>query len=346
MGSRPVNALTLDEIHARENIHPMNEPSDRASDDLGAFNKLVAVLQSSGDIRNEKGSPPSSSSVERPPRQQNQLVHPQPTRAPPHTTAPTALTPGEERRVSPQSESSNTSFGFLLEKELGFDDESSPVKEQPIPAPAPMLAPYQRPTPAPPLQREYPPRPPPPPQANVMGRGEPPGPSQPSMSRLEAIAGMLEKLDRSHLQTASYSDVPTHPSPIPPPAPNMMTNKIRHEQQQQQQLAMLMERERETQRNWRYPEPFMDPSRPSPPVELLRSMPPPPRQLPGVGGRIAGPPSSSRPSSNHWAIEIERRRVFELRQMRERERMFQQQQQQQQHIMSPSAQAKVCMLCV
>ena len=56
MSSRPVNALTLDEIHARENIHttPAEDLTSKpSSDDLGAFNKLVAGLQSSGALHNE-----------------------------------------------------------------------------------------------------------------------------------------------------------------------------------------------------------------------------------------------------------------------------------------------------
>ena len=56
MSSRPVNALTLDEIHARENIHttPAEDLTSKpSSDDLGAFNKLVAGLQSSGALHSE-----------------------------------------------------------------------------------------------------------------------------------------------------------------------------------------------------------------------------------------------------------------------------------------------------
>ena len=46
----PVNALTLDEIHARENIQPTpsQEPSSVSSGEggMGAFNKLLAAMQS------------------------------------------------------------------------------------------------------------------------------------------------------------------------------------------------------------------------------------------------------------------------------------------------------------
>ena len=48
LSSRPANALTLDEIQARENIEPQRQTHVR--DDQTAFNKLVAVLQFSGAI--------------------------------------------------------------------------------------------------------------------------------------------------------------------------------------------------------------------------------------------------------------------------------------------------------
>ncbi len=54
MSNRPVNALTLEEIHARENIQTtptLPTPSVSSIEDLGAFNKLVAVLQSSGELK-------------------------------------------------------------------------------------------------------------------------------------------------------------------------------------------------------------------------------------------------------------------------------------------------------
>lgn len=51
----PANALTLDEIHAREDIHPSptQAPLDRASTGEGmeAFNKLLAVLESKQSVR-------------------------------------------------------------------------------------------------------------------------------------------------------------------------------------------------------------------------------------------------------------------------------------------------------
>lgn len=56
MSSRPVNALTLEEIHARENIQTtptLPTPSVSSSEELGAFNKLVAGLQSSGALHKE-----------------------------------------------------------------------------------------------------------------------------------------------------------------------------------------------------------------------------------------------------------------------------------------------------
>ena len=56
MSSRPVNALTLDEIQARENIQttPAKDmPTKPTIEDLGAFNKLVAGLQSSGALHKE-----------------------------------------------------------------------------------------------------------------------------------------------------------------------------------------------------------------------------------------------------------------------------------------------------
>ena len=51
----PANALTLDEIHAREDIHPTSTqpPQDRTSTGEGmeAFNKLLAVLESKQSVR-------------------------------------------------------------------------------------------------------------------------------------------------------------------------------------------------------------------------------------------------------------------------------------------------------
>ena len=52
----PVNALTLEEVHKRENIaQSPRSPSSSHSDaaDQSAFNRLVAVLQSSGAIHDE-----------------------------------------------------------------------------------------------------------------------------------------------------------------------------------------------------------------------------------------------------------------------------------------------------
>ncbi len=56
MSNRPVNALTLDEIHARENIQTtptLPTPNKPSIADLGAFNKLVAGLQFSGALHKE-----------------------------------------------------------------------------------------------------------------------------------------------------------------------------------------------------------------------------------------------------------------------------------------------------
>ena len=52
MGSRPANALTLEEIQARENIQ--SSQPQVTDHDQSAFNKLVAVLQSSGAIHEQK----------------------------------------------------------------------------------------------------------------------------------------------------------------------------------------------------------------------------------------------------------------------------------------------------
>ena len=50
-GSVPVNALTLDEVHARENIHPSTSQDPVATGSSGqgmaAFNKLIAAMESS-----------------------------------------------------------------------------------------------------------------------------------------------------------------------------------------------------------------------------------------------------------------------------------------------------------
>ena len=54
-GGHPANALTLDEVHERENIsHAHHSPlSHSETADQSAFNRLVAVLQSSGAIQDE-----------------------------------------------------------------------------------------------------------------------------------------------------------------------------------------------------------------------------------------------------------------------------------------------------
>jgi len=61
VSSRPVNALTLDEIHARENIPatPTEVVHNKspAGGDLGAFNKLVAGLQSTGALSKDSNQP-------------------------------------------------------------------------------------------------------------------------------------------------------------------------------------------------------------------------------------------------------------------------------------------------
>lgn len=60
VSSRPVNALTLDEIHARENIEtsPIVPITKSGGEDLGAFNKLVAGLQSSGALNKDNTEQP------------------------------------------------------------------------------------------------------------------------------------------------------------------------------------------------------------------------------------------------------------------------------------------------
>ena len=54
-GGHPANALTLEEVHERENIaHTSRTPSSyHEAADQSAFNRLVAVLQSSGAIQDE-----------------------------------------------------------------------------------------------------------------------------------------------------------------------------------------------------------------------------------------------------------------------------------------------------
>lgn len=64
MGSRPANALTLDEVHARENIQ--TGPQHHRDGDQSAFNKLVAQLKSRPAQTSQESSPldlPSSSSA-------------------------------------------------------------------------------------------------------------------------------------------------------------------------------------------------------------------------------------------------------------------------------------------
>lgn len=50
----PANALTLDEVHARENIQPAISKSSMDGPSMGegmeAFNKLLAVLESKQNV--------------------------------------------------------------------------------------------------------------------------------------------------------------------------------------------------------------------------------------------------------------------------------------------------------
>ncbi|CAI8015151.1 hypothetical protein GBAR_LOCUS9434 [Geodia barretti] len=68
-GGHPANALTLDEVHERENIsHAPHSPlSYSETADQSAFNRLVAVLQSSGAIQDEPPQPPLPHKLPRPP---------------------------------------------------------------------------------------------------------------------------------------------------------------------------------------------------------------------------------------------------------------------------------------
>ena len=55
LSGRPVNALTLDEVHERENIH--THPISQSDLDQSAYNRFVADLQSSGAIQEEQSIP-------------------------------------------------------------------------------------------------------------------------------------------------------------------------------------------------------------------------------------------------------------------------------------------------
>jgi hypothetical protein len=112
----PVNALTLEEVHERENIHHAQSPA-HSDADQSAFNRLVAVLQSSGAIQDEPPQPPLPQKLPRPPV----------PLAMPHKLHDRNILTG---RVSGgrglEHGMGGSGFGFMLEKEMRFEEDYSP----------------------------------------------------------------------------------------------------------------------------------------------------------------------------------------------------------------------------
>lgn len=200
--------------------------------------------------------------------------------------------------------SNSTNFGYLLEKELDFDDEHI-IPPPPAPAPA----------------REYP--------ARLISRGDPPAPN---LSRLHTIERMLENLDRSHGHSHSgampssrgYGPLPPHPHAGIPSHMGVLPQTKRVPSTQREHR--LMEGEGG---GWMYPEHLPEMRQQQP--EMYR---PSAHQL--ASGRQYQ--MGSRSSANNWAVEMERRRVMELQQMQLKERL---ERERMQHNLGPPAPPKV-----
>lgn len=280
--TRPVNALTLDEIQARENIHtPLSHPGDQS-----AFNKFVAQLQFTGAIQHEEKPPVVRVSVNHtsltvavlnlhvrhtliPPPPPHAHMHPHPQTQPiqrrpnlsPVQTLPQQNFPlPQPIRLPPERRApANTNFGYLLERELDFDEDLPP----PLTAHPPSLPP-QLPLP----------------------RGE-------HLNRREGSHGQFP------LQSQDYD---TLSSNIAHPLPH------RPEPSQDKWMDGA----------WVYPETQAEPMR------QLDQRYSAHHRLAAVRNQqmMAAAASGGRLGSNHWAVEMEMRRLQELQLMRrERERL-------------------------
>lgn len=152
-----------------------------------------------------------------------------------------------------------------------------------------------------------------------------------NLSRLEHLERMLEKLDTSHMHLFRERGDPTPNVPrqvgygghIPGPAypePRMKTKVSRDlmvpnlvgnygtarmvPQQMDQQRSLHMDREG----GYGYPDIMTN----DPRMEMMSGRPPPQHYVQHQHQHMGG---TNRPSSNNWAIEMERRRVIELKQM-------------------------------
>ncbi len=368
MSSRPVNALTLEEIHARENIQTtptLPTPSVSSNgEELGAFNKLVAGLQSSGALHKDPPEPGLSmvcqsitcfvccvllyngnvylcfiyvSFYQVKPSTSQSSVNPALMSS---TSVPNMSASFRQDNPHPPQ---NT-FGSALEKEMEFEDEvitgSHPH--------------YQRPPPEIPSQYSS------------------------RASRVEHLERMLEKLDQEQVMRDKHKLVPTELSPHVAsgyPEQHMKVKLLQSHSSRMTrgspmdgQRSIPMDGQRPMPMDGQRPLPMdgqrplpMDGQRPLPmdgqrplPMDGQRPLPmdgqrPLPmdgqRPLPMDGQRpmpmterdylyhegehridmlpppnIGIRPQAGMNRSNHWAVEMERRRLIELKQM-ERVRM-------------------------
>jgi len=135
-----------------------------------------------------------------------------------------------------------------------------------------------------------------------------------AFSRVEHLERMLEKLDHNHqsmLRKNTTSDVPPQGFPEPPRMKKMVPGHgVRMTTMERPLPQHVIEREYV----------YSDMGGPGPADFRMEMMPPP-----NIGIRPQG--GVTRSSSNNWAVEMERRRLFELKQMErarmmERERMY------------------------
>ena len=320
MRSRPANVLTLDEIQARENIQPVASRSSEGScDELGAFNKLVAVLQSSGAIHEEKKRPQVHVLVCANSTITCSLIYSLITFTQPQKVLPKPSYPPPPPAQSLRESSGSNNFGYLLEKELDFE-------ERMIPPPPPPVVPA----------REHP--------TTLIGRGDPPAVS---LSRLQTIERMLENLDRSHAHTGPIPPTRGY-GPLPPPPhagiPSPMSvlppsKRVTPTQREQPRPLRDKPHPHDSDGGWVYPEGILDVRQQ--PADMYR--PSNHRQLASSNRPYQMMPSggSGRTNANNWAVEMERRRVLELQQMQLKERMERDRLQQQHSLGHTPPQAKV-----
>lgn len=251
-GAPPANALTLEQIHAREDIYPSQYQPPTSTSSVGegmeAFNKLLAALESKQNktSQQQEDYPPSSSVP------QNVAAGPP---GPQRVRAARPENPAKQ--VSP-------SFGYPLDKELLNIEEDLSGANMPFP--------------------------------------------EPNLRRLEQLERMLETMDRMDPTTAQLYDYHnTNTTAQPAPHTSFPPHPHRHHHQVDQRTLPVhpaggahLDREG---RGWMYAAQEQPRARTHPT----------PQQF--AAARQHQMLTSSRGCANNWAVEMEQRRVMELRQM-------------------------------